>query len=303
MVVVGFLLVAFTPGLFWLWFFLRQDVYRPQPRRLIALTFILGCLSTIPVGIIENIFISAELFQRREISYWGFERGRYDFLGFSLLSLLVVGPIEELCKFAVVRLKSYRSLYFDEPMDGLVYAATASLGFASLENLLYVARYGPEVMIGRAPMSTLGHLILGSVWGYALGLHHASGYNRTGLVVISLALASIAHAIFNISLFAGSTINPLFALVGVSLVICGGVWAFGRFRWAQRASPFRNRRNYPEVLCPSCDRQIRITSRFCRFCGAAVETGGQPLFCSYCGAKNRPNSGYCTRCGDQLLAG
>ena len=72
--------------------------------------------------------------------------------------LLVVGPVEEFSKFAVVRLKAYRSLYFDEPMDGLVYAAAASLGFASLENVLYVVDFGPEVMIVRAPVSTVAHL-------------------------------------------------------------------------------------------------------------------------------------------------
>ena len=182
MVVVGFVLIAFTPGLFWLWFFLRQDIYRPEPRRLIALTFALGCLSTIPAAILEGIFLA------------DFELEEGTLLGTTAAMLLVVGPIEEACKFAAVRLKPYRSLYFDEPIDGLVYAAAASLGFASLENLVYVALFGPTVMILRAPLSTLAHLVFGSIWGYALGVHRASGYSRTGLVVISLALASVAHA-------------------------------------------------------------------------------------------------------------
>ncbi len=274
--------MAITPGLFWLWFFTRQDVYRPEPRRLIALTFVLGCLSTIPAVILEAIFLA------------DFEFGESAILGITAAMLLVVGPIEEACKFAVVRLKSYRSLYFDEPMDGLVYAAAASLGFASLENLAYVVTYGPEVMIVRAPLSTVAHLVFGSIWGYALGVHHTSGYSRIGLVVTSLSLASVAHATFNIAAF-------VFPPGAVALVIGGGVWAFGRFKWGQRISPFRYRRNYPEVLCPSCDQLIRITSRFCRFCGVIVESGARPLFCGHCGNKNRPDGAYCTRCGDQLL--
>jgi RsiW-degrading membrane proteinase PrsW (M82 family) len=280
--VVGLALVAFTPGLFWLWFFIRQDVYRPEPRRLIALTFGLGCLSTIPAVIVEAIFLP------------DFELGEGALLGTAAAMLLVVGPIEETCKFAVVRLKSYRSLYFDEPIDGLVYAAAASLGFASLENLAYVAIYGPAVMIVRAPLSTVGHLVFGSIWGYALGVHHTSGYSRIGLVVMSLSLAAVAHATFNIAAF-------VFLPGAVVLVIGGGVWAFGRFKWGQRVSPFRYRRNYPEVLCPSCGQLIRITSRFCRFCGVIMESGAGPLFCGFCGNKNRPDSDYCTRCGDRLL--
>ena len=183
--------MSFAPGLFWLWFYLRRDAYRPAPRRLIAVTFGLGCLSTIPAGIIEFIFLGDSLLE---------EGGGLG--GVAAGMLFVVGPVEEACKFAVVRLKPYRSLYFDEPMDGLVYAAAASLGFASLENLFYVLEFGPEVMIVRAPVSTVSHLVHGSIWGYALGLHQASGYRRSMLVAASLVLAAFIHAIFNILAFA-----------------------------------------------------------------------------------------------------
>ena len=50
----------------------------------------------------------------------------------------VVGSVEQLCKLGAVRLLAYRSLYFEEPMGGLVYGAGASLGFASLEHFFYV---------------------------------------------------------------------------------------------------------------------------------------------------------------------
>ncbi len=283
MTALAFLLIAFAPGLFWLWFFLRQDVYRPEPRRLIALTFGLGCLSTIPASIAEAIFLGD--FDLDEVS---------SLPVVAAAMLFVVGPVEEASKFAAVRLKPYRSLYFDEPMDGLVYAAAASLGFASLENLGYVAVFGPEVMIGRAPLSTVAHLVFGSIWGYALGVHRTSGSTRAGLVVFSLAIAALTHAVFNIAVFA-------LPVAAVALVGGGGVWAFGRFKWGQRVSPFRYRRNYPEVECPSCARLIRVTSRFCRFCGASIESGPTLLFCGQCGGRNRPDAGYCTGCGDRLL--
>ena len=125
--IAGLVLVSFTPGLFWLWFFLRQDVYRPEPRRLIAWTFLLGALATIPALIAEAIFLTdSDLDEGASLQ------------ATAAAMLLVVGPVEEACKFAVVRLKPYRSLYFDEPVDGLVYAAAASLGFASLETGLTI---------------------------------------------------------------------------------------------------------------------------------------------------------------------
>ena len=284
--IVGIVLVSFAPGLFWLWFYLRKDVYQPAPRRLIAVTFGLGCLSTIPAAIIEAVFLGDSFFE--EAAGFG---------GVAARMLFVVGPVEEACKFAAVRLKPYRSLYFDEPIDGLVYAAAASLGFASLENLVYVLEFGPEVMIGRAPLSTVAHLVFGSIWGYSLGVHQASGYRRSMLVVTSLVLAACVHAIFNILAFAPF---PL-PLGGVVLAIGGAIWVFGRFKWGQRISPFRYRRNYPEIACPSCGQLIRVMSRFCRFCGVPATQGTGRLFCGHCGEGNQPGAGYCTSCGDRLL--
>ena len=277
------MLVSFAPGLFWLWFYLRKDIYRPAPQRLIAITFGLGCLSTIPAAIVQFILLGD----------LPLEEGLH---GGTATAMLVVGIVEELCKFAVVRFKPYRSPYFDEPMDGLVYAAAASLGFASLENAVYVLQFGPEVMIIRAPVSTLAHLVYGSIWGYALGVHLMSGYNKPVLVVVGIGLAAGIHALFNVLL-----LEELLALGAIALAIAGGVWAFGRFKWGQQVSPFKLRRNYPKVVCYSCGQQIRVTSRFCRFCGASVTLESGQLFCGHCGEGNRPDASYCTSCGDRLL--
>ena len=176
----------------------------------------------------------------------------------------VVGPVEETCKFLAVRLRAYRSPYFEEPMDGLVHAAAASLGFASLENLFYILDYGPEVMIIRAPLSTLGHLIFGSLWGYALGLRHEGGDAR--LVWRGLGLAALLHGLFNVAVSL-----PLGLLWGAIIVLVGATRAYREFKRTQRASPFRYRRNVPLVVCPNCDAPTRVSNRYCNACGVGVE--------------------------------
>ena len=118
---LGILLVSFTPGLFWLWFFVRLDRIRPSSRRWLALTFIFGMVSTIPAGIISELAIQDDLLSASTT-----------LASVSLAMLAVVGPVEETSKFLAIRLTVYRSLFFEEPMDGLVYGAAASLGFASL---------------------------------------------------------------------------------------------------------------------------------------------------------------------------
>lgn len=281
----GLILIAFTPGLFWLWFFLRLDRYHPEPKRLIALTFLLGCLSTIPAGILESTF-----------DVGGILENKTDLITVAAGMLFIVGPIEELSKFTVVRLFPYRSLYFDEAMDGLVYGVTASLGFASLENLFYVFQFGPGVMLYRAPISTLAHLSFSSIWGYALGQHYASGGNKRWLVVAGLALAAVAHALFNVAVFA-------FPWASLALVAVGGIWTFNSFRRGQQLSPFRFRRNYPQVECRACGALVSVANQFCTSCGAPLSTTAASLVCSRCQHHNRADADYCTNCGDQLLRG
>ena len=162
--ILPILIVSLTPGIFWLWFSVRKDNIRPEPRRLIAFTFLLGCLSAIPAAIGNFVFGADMLVGETPALATVFTA-----------MLLFVGPVEEFCKFVAVRLGPYRSPNFDEAVDGLVYSSAASLGFASLENLFYVIQFGPSVMLLRAPLSTVGHLAFGSTWGLALGQHYVSG--------------------------------------------------------------------------------------------------------------------------------
>ena len=282
MAVPVFIVLAFAPGLFWLWFFARRKVYRPAPRRLLAITFFVGLLATIPAAIMEFVFIDESALREPTAA-----------IGHVALAMfLVVGPVEEVCKFLAVRLVAFRSLYFEEPMDGLVYAAAASLGFASLENFFYMLAYGPEVIIVRAPISTLFHVVGASFWGYALGCQ-AQGRAGKGLVTVGLVVSALLHGLFNVAVFA----NPL---LGLAVVGLGCWWLFSRLRWSRRVSPLRYRRNYPRIFCSLCRQLILVVSRYCSFCGTAVARPWGPLHCSNCHTLSRADASFCTGCGDKL---
>ncbi len=280
--------LAFAPGAFWLWFFARKDRYRPEPKKLIALTFFLGMVSTLPVLGLQYVFIDESVFDPETQISQSVVR-----------HILAAATIEEIAKFLVVWLVAYRSLHFDEPSDGLVYGAAASLGFASLENLLYVLSFGPEVMIARAPLSTVAHVIFGCCWGYALGRTKQSGVSpASGAIGVffGVAVASLIHTLFNVSLSWPPTIVVVLIIVPVGIW-----WLLRRFDWANSVSPFRLRRNYPRIRCPGCGNSISVISRYCRFCGQNVAVAGHPLECSRCQTVNRPDAGYCTACGDKFL--
>ena len=248
-----------------------------------AITFLLGMVSTIPAGIINTLFLGDD---PTEISATGLAT-------VAAGMFLVVGPAEEISKFLAVRLVAFRSLYFEEPMDGLVYGAAASLGFASLENLFYIFQFGPEVMIGRAPISTLAHVIFGSFWGYALGRQAQQRKSNALWVSVGLTVAAAVHGLFNVLIF----VQPLTSLIIVGL---GLWWVLSRFDWAKRVSPFRYRRNYPRATCPNCHQSIIVISRYCSYCGSPFRRPSGEIYCSHCGKANRSEAGFCTNCGDRL---
>jgi RsiW-degrading membrane proteinase PrsW (M82 family) len=203
-----------------LWYFYRRDRYEPEPKLLILRTFLLGVLVTIPVAFLEGILPVSDL----------------------VLAIIAAPIIEELAKYLVVRRTVYTSPEFDEPMDGVVYAASAALGFATLENIVYIT-YAyltsplEDVLVIyalRALLSVPGHALFSSMWGYTLGRAKFDPARGTGFMVGGLILAMVLHGVFNFFLYS----TPLLAL-GVFVLILAVWWAvLYLMKEALRRSPF-----------------------------------------------------------------
>ncbi|MCQ8893741.1 MAG: PrsW family glutamic-type intramembrane protease [Methanolinea sp.] len=218
------LMLALAPGLFWLLYFYRKDIYDPEPPAWIALVFLLGAAVTFPVGVLES--------------------GLDLFFG-SILGTVVAAPVcEELAKFWVVKKTVLRTRVFDEPVDGIVYAAAAGLGFATVENALYIFSaldqslvFALETAIVRGLLSVPGHVLFSVMWGSALGVSKVlAASNEDHVVLWGLGLAIGAHALFNLLLLL-SDIG--FALLVLGLLPLLWVMAMRRIRKALKISSFR----------------------------------------------------------------
>lgn len=181
------LTIGLAPGLFWLWYFYSRDKYEPEPLSLIARMFFLGMVAAVIAFFLENLLIS--------------------FVTGILFVALVVPAVEELLKFSMVALFVYRDKEFDEPMDGIVYATATALGFATLENIVYVLdiqTLSTLFITGtlRAILSVPGHALFAIFWGYSLGIAKfmPAGGRRTIVIVGGLVLAIGVHGIFNLLL-------------------------------------------------------------------------------------------------------
>lgn len=219
-----FFALAFAPGIFWLWFFYRQDKYEPEPLLWIVKVFALGMLAVVPVSMLE--YAVSHFFSRLPL---------HGLLLVFLLSFLVIAPIEEIAKFLVVRLGVFKTVEFNEVTDGIIYAAAAALGFASLENFFYIIEYGAKVIIIRAPLATLGHVLFSGMWGYNLAwakFHPAEGKR---LVLKGLLLAILLHGVYDFILLT----NTLLALLVIPLVFLMYRRLASMIRRSAEHSPFR----------------------------------------------------------------
>ena len=105
---------------------------------------------------------------------------------------------EELFKFLFFMIIVWKSKYFDEHFDGIVYATFVSLGFACIENIVYVFRDGAGVGIMRAILSVPGHFLFGVLMGYYLSLaKFGIPSDRNKNIVLALAISTLTHGIYD----------------------------------------------------------------------------------------------------------
>jgi RsiW-degrading membrane proteinase PrsW (M82 family) len=183
-----------TPSLLLLWYFHSRDVY-PEPGRVVWTTFALGVLTAGPV-----LLFALPMGAFLELLSDPFAAGAYE-------AFVLAAIPEETLKLAVLLWYARRHSAFDEPMDGLVYGVAASLGFATLENILYVAQGGLGVAILRAVTSIPGHATFGAIMGYYVGQAHFSRGRGRLFVAKAWFIPVLLHGLYD---------TPLLSAAGVS---------------------------------------------------------------------------------------
>ena len=174
-----------------------SDVTTAEPLSLIVATFLLSILTATFAAVLNS-------YAQPLFSPLGFP-------GLVLFFFLFVGPIEESVKLLAVRLYAYTDDRFDAVVDGAVYGAIAGLGFAVIENLVYIAQNVEmsELTLGIAVLGAgdgitalralagPGHVVYSAFAGYYLGLAKFNPENRGPIVVKGLVIAAAIHGLYN----------------------------------------------------------------------------------------------------------
>lgn len=203
------------PALVWLYFLLKEDRRCPEPRSMIALAFLAGILSVPIVLPLERLSVLV--------------------LPAGIPVILAWATIEETIKylFAAMLLLWRRSV--DESIDFVIYMLTVALGFAALENALFLLAplSGGNILEGfltgnlRFIGSTLLHVVASSVIGFALAFSFRRGrVLRTLFASVGLILAIALHALFNFLIINGS---GSYTLLAFFMVWSGAVVVFALF--------------------------------------------------------------------------
>lgn len=218
MAVISLLTAAFAPGIALLIYFYLNDRYKPEPFRHVIRMFIVGILIVLPTLIIQRGIILA-----------------FDYNDF-WLAFFISGAIEEVIKWFFLYYMIYNHPVFDEPYDAIVYAVAISLGFATLENLIYIWSYQASftAMLMRGLLPVSGHALFGVAMGYYLGKAKFEQSTKRFLV-LAIIYPVFWHGLYDYILL---SVESWLVVISVFMVI---LWlrSLKKVRNANKQSPFR----------------------------------------------------------------
>ena len=202
--------MAIAPSIALVIYFYKQDKKKPEPIGLVTRIFFLGIGFIIPACFAEYFFDIIFKQLNGILILYHF-----------LKAFIVAAFIEELIKLIIVKQFVYKNPHFDEVMDGIVYTIVASLGFACMENLIYVIDGGLEIALVRAFTAVPMHAVASGIMGYYIGKAKFSENKQQekSLIYKGLWFAILIHGFYNFLLFASPETSFIIALGVFPLII------------------------------------------------------------------------------------
>jgi len=174
-----------VPTFFWLWVWLRND-HKPEPRGLVTLAFIGGAIVVPLIIPLQQVI--------------------YHWIGHHTNSMVLIAAVEECAKFLMIALVIFPTRFIDEPIDYGVYLVTGALGFAALENMLFLlnplqdGNIALTLAVGNLRFlgATVVHSVSAAIVGISLGIVFYKGtFFKIFYSLVGIACATALHALFN----------------------------------------------------------------------------------------------------------
>ncbi|WP_338789299.1 glutamic-type intramembrane protease PrsW [Metabacillus sp. FJAT-53654] len=178
---IAIISAGIAPGLALLCYFYLKDQYESEPIYMVLRSFIFGALLVFPIMFIQYVLETESVFPSK-----------------ILYTFVAVGFLEEFFKWFILFFTIYQHVHFNEHYDGIVYGVSVSLGFATLENIVYLFANGVEYAFGRAILPVSSHALFGVLMGYYLGKGKFSiGDNRKKWILFSCIIPILLHSMYD----------------------------------------------------------------------------------------------------------
>ena len=221
------LFISLAPILIIAFYIYNRDKYEKEPLSTLLKALLAGVLIVLPVVLIEKFLsIPSEMIE-------GLPAAAYT-------AFIVAGLTEEGMKFVAFYLFFWRNRNFNEKFDGIVYSVYIALGFAGIENILYVFSGGYGVGLIRALTAVPAHALFGIVMGYYFGLAKFNFVRRTGYLILAFLMPFIFHGLYNFLLMSNS---PVLLTLFIPIFIYFWIGGFKKMSIASDASSFRKSSN------------------------------------------------------------
>ncbi|MCP4312636.1 MAG: PrsW family intramembrane metalloprotease [Bacteroidetes bacterium] len=207
---MGVFLTAIAPVFIIAFYIYFRDKYEKEPLGLLAKALAAGMITVIPILFVERFLMGVmpEMGKVGNAAYQAF---------------LVAGTTEEVFKYLALYLLIWKSPKFNEQFDGIVYAVFVSLGFATVENIMYVMEGGFQTAAVRALTAVPAHAIFGITMGYYFGIARRYSELRKGNLLRAVWVPILLHGIYDFILMVEiSWLLMLFIPYVVYLYIAGG---------------------------------------------------------------------------------
>lgn len=186
------LFLSILPAVLLMVFIYFQDKYQKEPIKSLLKAFFGGILAIVFVSVTDSII---------ELTF-GLVPIFSDTVFYQ--AFMTAGIPEEVCKLLIFLMFIWRDKNFDEYFDGIVYASFIGLGFACVENIMYVFSAASESFLGgfatsivRALLSVPGHFLFGVIMGYFLSMAKFDPEKRSKHIWTGLLFAILAHGLFD----------------------------------------------------------------------------------------------------------